>query len=497
MNRDKNKIIGSLIGGAIGDALGYPIEFKREIKEKEYTKYLNDKGIISDDTQMTLFTANGLLWRETRGAMRGIAPLPVDAIYYAYLDWLETQNSDQKNMSKVSWIKDLPELNVNRAPGNTCLSALMSKVKGTIEQPINNSKGCGGVMRVAPIGLYIGDSENAGKFGAEVSAITHGHPLGIIPSYFLSTMIYFIVNQNLNIMDSLNKAYKQFVEKYNFFDKKEVKYFIDLINKAIKLSKSNYSDIDAINELGEGWVAEEAFAIAIYSCLKYENSFEDAIICAVNHDGDSDSTGAIAGNIMGALLGLDAIPNYYIDNLELKDVIMEMGNDLSSDIPVGEYNDNNDEYWLSKYSSCKRNLELRKKKDEMNSGKQEDTIELVSETLKGYVSFDNDGYAFANQKLPVELELEYDNFINSYYNDENNKLVNYIVNEIVNLPYDVETTIAQLINYKPEEAFVSPMTQGIISNAVQKKCESSGIKLIENRDEFGGLAYNYKFKKIK
>lgn len=109
------------------------------------------------------------------------------------------------------------------------------------------------------------------------------------------------------------------------------------------------SDVEAIYKIGGGWVAEEAFAIALYSCLKYENSFEDAIICAVNHDGDSDSTGAIAGNIIGAYLGFDSIPKYYIDNLELKDTIIELAEDLSSPIPVGEYEENKNEYWLDKY----------------------------------------------------------------------------------------------------------------------------------------------------
>ena len=146
----------------------------------------------------------------------------------------------------------------------------------------------------------------------------------------------------------------QYKKKYNIYDKKNNDYFVSLVDKAVRLSKDNTSDLDAIAELGEGWVAEEAFAIAIYSCLKYQNSFEDAIICAVNHDGDSDSTGAIAGNIMGVYLGYDSIPKYYIDNLELKDVICEIAEDLSSDIPVGEYNENNDEYWLSKYLYCNR-----------------------------------------------------------------------------------------------------------------------------------------------
>ena len=146
----------------------------------------------------------------------------------------------------------------------------------------------------------------------------------------------------------------QYKEKFNVYDKKNNNYFDKLVEKAIRLSKENMSDIDAIYQLGKGWVAEETFAIAIYSCLKYQNSFEDAIVCAVNHDGDSDSTGSVAGNIMGVYLGYDAIPKYYVDNLELKDVILEIAEDLSIDIPVGEYNENNDEYWLSKYLYCKK-----------------------------------------------------------------------------------------------------------------------------------------------
>ena len=351
----KNRIIGSLIGGAIGDALGYQIEFKRNIREKEVTKYKDDKGIISDDTQMTLFTVNGLLWRETRSAMRGIALLPPDAVYEAYLDWLDTQNNTNNHKNKISWIKDIKELNVPRAPGNTCISALSSGKKGTIATQINDSKGCGGIMRVAPVGLYIKNSEYAGKFAAEISAITHGHPLANIPSYVFATMIYFILNESLNLEESLKKAMKQYKEKFNVYDDKNNKYFQKLVEKAVELSKENISDVDAIYQLGEGWVAEEAFAIAIYSCFKYKNSFEDAIICAVNHNGDSDSTGAITGNIMGVYLGYNSIPKYYVDNLELKDVIYELAEDLSSDVPVGEYNDNNDEYWLSKYLYCNKN----------------------------------------------------------------------------------------------------------------------------------------------
>lgn len=115
-NDKRDKIRGSLIGGAIGDALGYQIEFKRNIKEKEVTKFINTPAIVSDDTQMTLFTANGLIWRETRGALRGIAMLPPDAVYEAYLDWLDTQYNENKHNS-ISWIKNIENLIIKEHQG--------------------------------------------------------------------------------------------------------------------------------------------------------------------------------------------------------------------------------------------------------------------------------------------------------------------------------------------------------------------------------------------
>lgn len=356
MDEKYNRIAGSLIGGAIGDALGYQIEFKKGIKDKEVTRF-NDKGIISDDTQMTLFTANALLWRETRGACRGIAMVPADAIYLAYLDWLDTQDGTKRNETPITWIKDIPELNICRAPGMTCMSSLSSGKKGTIEEPINDSKGCGTVMRIAPIGLYAKDSKKAGEVAAYASALTHGHPLGIIPSYVLASMINRLLNDNTDIPTSLNKAIEE-LKEWNKYDIQYVNSFIELVNKAIELVNQNMNDIEAIKKIGEGWVADEAVAIALYACLKYQNSFEDAIVCAVNHDGDSDSTGAIAGNIIGTYLGLNNIPDYYVNNVELNDVILEIAHDLSIDVPISEYSPNKDPEWEDKYIYCKKKTNI-------------------------------------------------------------------------------------------------------------------------------------------
>ena len=113
-----------------------------------------------------------------------------------------------------------------------------------------------------------------------------------------------------------------------FPDAKHISDFVALMQKAVTLAALNTEDLDAIHELGEGWVAEETLAIAVFCALRHEHDFGRAVIAAVNHKGDSDSTGAVTGNILGAYLGYDAIPERFRRNLELRDVIVEIADDL-------------------------------------------------------------------------------------------------------------------------------------------------------------------------
>lgn len=388
-NASVDKFKGCLIGGAIGDALGYPIEFKRTISEK--VTELEKDNVVSDDTQMTLFTANALLWRETRGKMRGICPTVSDSIYLAYQDWLRTQNAEEPAFNCISWIAHIPALNVPRAPGNTCLSALASGTKGTLEKPINQSKGCGSVMRVAPIGLYFSQEplEQIGIYGAEAGAITHGHPLGIMPCYLFTVLINLLSYTNLSIEEATQEALRIFKENFSYYDKENKKIMIEMVEKAISLAHQDKEDEDAISELGEGWVAEEALAIAIYACMKYTDDFKKAVVCAVNHGGDSDSTGAIAGNIIGTFLGYDSIPDEYKNEVELKDVILSLAEDLYRHCPMDEYSSIVDESWVQKY--MQNNVEEFTK----NMGNEINSIEPST----------NDSHNFekGNQGLTIEI----------------------------------------------------------------------------------------------
>ena len=125
-----------------------------------------------------------------------------------------------------------------------------------------------------------------------------------------------------------------------------------LLKYAMELTVRDIPDHVAIDKIGGGWTGHEALAIAIYSAVKHSNSFENAIVSSVNHSGDSDSTGAICGNIMGALLGRNAIPDYYTKDLELLDIIEEMAEDLFTGCIISEYMDRDTpetRRWFEKY----------------------------------------------------------------------------------------------------------------------------------------------------
>ena len=381
-----DKIKGSFIGGAVGDALGYPVEFMSERRIlDEYgkdgiTEYILRNGVaqISDDTQMSLFTANCVLFAETRLEMRGIGGDPKMYAPAFYLDWLITQEhpydsdfSASRDIRTHSWLLDVPELFNTRAPGNTCLSALKMRRQGFGDNdygrytanPINDSKGCGGIMRIAPLALscepFRGNRE---KFlesldidGAEMSAITHGHSLGYMPSAVLTHILNLLVypsGASMTLKEIIEDARDTVARLYR--DDAHIDELKNIINKAIDLSENQLSDAENIRQLGEGWVAEETLAIAIYCSLRHCDSFSDGIIAAVNHGGDSDSTGAVTGNILGALLGLGGIEEKWLNNLELFDVINEMADDLSRGCEMSEYDDYRDEAWIKKYIHGRR-----------------------------------------------------------------------------------------------------------------------------------------------
>ena len=276
---------------------------------------------------MTLFTAAGLLAASEKGSREW-----EKEIHLAYLDWLKTQMAAYPLPAGAghSWLAREARLFDRRAPGKTCLSALSAKEPGSVKEPINGSKGCGGVMRVAPVGLFFcgteTDVKEVARVGAEAAAITHGHTLGWMPAAVLAQMVYEIIRNGKDVRTAMRSSLDTVKEMWP--ESKERAYFISLMERAEGLAGMPVSDVEAIHQLGQGWVAEETLAIAVFCAIRYEDDFDRAMIASVNHTGDSDSTGAVAGNILGAKLGLAGIPAKYTEKLEHKDVILKVADEL-------------------------------------------------------------------------------------------------------------------------------------------------------------------------
>ena len=211
----RSRFRGCLLGGAVGDAIGAPVEFLdideivRKFGEqgiRDYAPAYGKLGAITDDTQMALFTAEGMLCARLASVIHGHDLDFFRATSGSYARWLMTQEHSSRGNSahaKTGWLLQQRKLYARRAPGTTCLSALQSK-QGKISRAANDSKGCGGVMRVAPVGMYfarvLGEDCSEPKHvsnifvtGSALAAITHGHPSGYLSAGVLAVIVSLIL----------------------------------------------------------------------------------------------------------------------------------------------------------------------------------------------------------------------------------------------------------------------------------------------------------------
>lgn len=361
-NAERMRFSGCLLGGAVGDALGAPVEFLRrsEILKRfgpdgitRYEPAYGGLGTITDDTQMTLFTAEGLIRAWVRGCFKGITSFP-GVTANAYLRWLHTQGEHPGDIppDEQGWLFQQRPLHSRRAPGNTCVSALRSKE--ALEHVNNDSKGCGGVMRIAPVGLFAqrarsyGAPQDAFKLGAELAALTHGHPTGFLTGGVMAVLILTLAN-GASLREAIAAAKPLLCAEPGHEET------LRAIEMAETLAGAKLPHEEAIARLGQGWVADEALAISLY-CALVADDFRHGVILAVNHDGDSDSTGSITGNLLGTLHGVTAIPPAWLEPLELRDVIAELAEDLYAfrDWQIGDDDDDEalvERIW-KKYPGC-------------------------------------------------------------------------------------------------------------------------------------------------
>ncbi|WP_354182367.1 ADP-ribosylglycohydrolase family protein [Arthrobacter sp. UYP6] len=342
MNGQSGKVFGALLGGALGDAMGFAVEFSRmaEIRSAFGPDGLRDLAALpspvpfSDDTQMTLYTLDGLL-EALEWANQGLGADESAVLWLAYLRWLKTQGialDPAAPNPPLRWIDSQTVLHQRRAPGNACISGLSGPDMGTKFRPVNpDSKGCGTVMRSAPFGLlpYV-ETEMVYRLSQDAASLTHGHPSALHSAAVFATLIHDLLDPSASLQDAAAVAVRRAGES-------GVPELSDRLSAAVELASSGpVSPEELTAALGEGWVAEEALAIAVYAALATASAgspqehFRAALAVAVNHDGDSGSTGSIAGNILGTFYGAAALPADWLAALEGRDVIEELARQFTA-----------------------------------------------------------------------------------------------------------------------------------------------------------------------
>lgn len=329
-----DRVAGCLLAGAVGDALGAPVEFAtlERIRRdhgpggiRDLEKAYDRVGAITDDTQLTLFAAEGLLRARTlreEGGARGAEDDGAAAVLRAYRRGLVTQGDDVPSelLGARGWLMELPELHARWSPGHACLAALRLSGGAAPRDRISERQACGGIVRAAPAGLVEADDPFA--LGGLVAAPTHAHPTGLLTAGFLALLVDRLV-RGVGLDAAIGAARARLTAEPEHAE------VLVAVDRAVQRVGSTEPSAEAVEELGRGWVGEEALAIGLYCVLAHPAELEAAVVLAANHSGASDSTAAVTGAIAGALLGEAAIPVRWLDRLELREAIGQLAADLA------------------------------------------------------------------------------------------------------------------------------------------------------------------------
>lgn len=301
------QVRGMMLGLAIGDALGMPTEFlslaeiRRRYGPQGLQTYVHGKGFFTDDTQMSMAVAEALIEAGNR-PLEELMPVVVEK----FISWRHSPDNF-------------------RAPGVSTLLAIdrLEGGKSWRESGSRNSKGCGSVMRTAPLGyFYRGDPVKMKEAAHAIGAATHAHPTAdaacLAASYAVGLAFSGvpaadwparISNETKGISPEFDETGRRLLEALELPDEEQG---MELIGKRF-----------------QGWTADEVLACALYCVLRHPNDFRACLVRAVNNDGDSDSIGCVAGALQGARLGAAAIPKEWLEGIERREDLEKLADRLA------------------------------------------------------------------------------------------------------------------------------------------------------------------------
>lgn len=297
MNTDtRGKFLGCLLGSALGDAIGELAFHNTSVDRLSHKLDLVKELIYTDDTAMTIGTAESLLERRC-------------------LDPEHLGETFQKNFQREPWrgyASGPPTIFASVAQaGMTYVEAAKSLFGG------RGSFGNGAAMRVAPVGLLYQTSPDLYEKASLSASVTHAHPLGIDGAAVQAKAV--ALAESLDPSEELSSD--EFLNSLIDFAKtQQMKSKLYMIQRLIA---ENVSPMRAAQQIGRSVTVQESLPFSIYSFLLYAQSFESCLFCSILNGGDRDTLGAMACAISGAYLGVEALPRSWLKKLEKRAYIEE------------------------------------------------------------------------------------------------------------------------------------------------------------------------------
>ncbi|KAF0846236.1 ADP-ribosylglycohydrolase family protein [Nocardia caishijiensis] len=373
-----NAVHGCLLGGAIGDALGAPVETLSLRRIRDEYGYLGvtdeaDQLRISEETQLTAFTVEALIRGSVRARAKGIGGATLGLLQQGMLVWLRGQVGElpEQPTALHSSLAGHRELIEQRGVANSVYTSLRAVAErreptnplGTRDRPINHSKGSGALMRSAPCGFgYAADRSGAAltaifELGCDTAALTHGHPSGWLPAGVLATLIYQL-SRGVASRTALDQALAELATyPHHAETTAALEAAIALATRTARAARVPRPE--DLETLGAGWIGPEALAIAVYAMLAAETVggpghviVRTGLLLSVNHSGDSDATGSIAGSLLGARYGRGALPHRWARTVDARPVLERLATDYCTEFgltpPRDEHGGPTDD-WFDRY----------------------------------------------------------------------------------------------------------------------------------------------------
>ena len=352
---------GCLLGLAVGDAMGYTVDSHtwKEIQEdygpNGLRGYDSVGGFVevTSYTQLAAFTVNGLLLGLTRGQMRGqMAPF-IQYIGLACREWASTQRRGEKLRENHCWLTLQPEISKHFCMDTRMLDTLSRKRLGTPEEPRNLCAGPQALTAAIGVGLFFHpdrtDQQEIDRLGAEAVALTYGNPEAFLTGAILSHIVRRLVQEpslplKKLIPEAMDALREQFGHEYS-----QAYEVCNLLKMTLALAQGLYHDHAEIMEKLRCETASQCLAGALYACLIGGDDFDASMIVSVNHSGRSAAVGAITGALQGIRLGYEALPEFYLEDVEPAEILQELAEDLRQGCPMEKGNKLFDLDWDSKY----------------------------------------------------------------------------------------------------------------------------------------------------